>query len=233
MAFPINSPEVPGPVALGVPGLPADLKTAAVPRNVPLSKAASLPPPPPEPGEWIRLIDQAECSMHEQFQQLRNSLGKVSSALRPTTQGKESERRAVERLLQAEREQMAAQRAQEQEQLRATMQQLADAWLRLEQEQLAVAGHRNQSMASALTAGNLQPNECPPAECPPSSSPWWTSNEHSLHSSSVASAVPAPVPRGLTEMETHPRPMALGMVDATSHEEMFHRLRVDLKRHNK
>ena len=117
--------------------VPLATPPAAQPTNVPLVVAKPQSSISAQPSILLGMIDKAEATMREHFQKLRTSLVESPAVEAAATPTDASQRKAIERLLQAEREHILQQRAQEQEQVRATMQQLADAWLKLEQEQLA------------------------------------------------------------------------------------------------
>ena len=132
-------------------GLLGNFANGLVPTVVPVAVAKSISNSSAEPDVLTKIIDRAEASMREHFEALRISLQQLQSSERIISKPEDGNRRATEQILQAERERMDHQRGQEQEQVRATMQQLADAWLKLEREQLAQASLANdQSRQSAV-----------------------------------------------------------------------------------
>jgi len=219
MAYSTECPETTGSIGLGVKGtLPGQRSVVASGAVVP-SKQASLVAQTPESNDLMRLVDQAEALMHEHFQQIRDSLRQLHGGSGGLPKGKNYERQAVEQLLQMEREQMAQQRALEQEQLRATMQQLAEAWLRLEQEQTILV----ESGAESVPVVGQPSNGSTPG------SAWWSNSEPVI----APTHEPATATRSTAEMDSPRRPSPMVAMDLASSEELFHKLRIDLQRHVK
>jgi hypothetical protein len=167
----------------------------------------------------MHLVNQAEASMQNHFQQIRNSLRVLRGIPASLPRVKDNERMILEAKLQSEREQMAQQRAQEQEQLRATMQQLTDAWLKLEHEQMTLANSRTESPAASRQTGGSTNSD----------SPRWSSN------ASVVRENQGPIEE-MQSMASFDSPRRLNpgaAMDSSTNEELFHKLRNDLLRQNK
>lgn len=183
------------------------------PTNVPLVVAKPQSSISAQPSILLGMIDKAEATMREHFQKLRTSLVESPAVEAAATPTDASQRKAIERLLQAEREHILQQRAQEQEQVRATMQQLADAWLKLEQEQLA------------------QSNSGGSHQRPPSGNDPDRNGSQRWQSELVDSDLGHRSPSSsscLTELGFQQTVATSAHFNSRSNEELFHKLRLDL-----
>lgn len=184
------------------------------------SASASLAKSPPRAtgglDEFLRLIELAETSSREHFQQLRKCLQQSQSFESPNSKVNLSDKKSLERLLQTERDNMSRQRAQEQEQLRATMQQLAEAWQRLEQEQLVLRAKPDTPSCSRAGASEDSSTDL---------------RVHLDHQNSAEKRTESRSSGGsLTELGFQPPQTSTVAVSANGNEEMFHKLRSDLLR---
>jgi hypothetical protein len=174
---------------------------------------------PTDSSDLMRLVNQAEDSMRNQFQQIKNSLCGLHGTPSILPNVKDNERIVLEKLLQSEREQVAQQRAEEREQLRATMQQLVDAWLKLEHEQMLLVDNRTETPAVSRETEDLTHSDSP-----------GLSSDGSVI---CASQEPTAEMRSMANFDSPRRLNRIAAMDSSTNEELFHKLRSDLLRKNK